>query len=86
MLKPDPFNPIVVIGIGVVSPLSMGVPTMWSRLTASCSGIVQNDRFDTIGFGSSIAGLIPSKTDDPNGFDPADFIDGKEIKKMDLFI
>lgn len=86
MLKPDPSDPIVVTGMGVVSPLGVGVPTMWSRLTAGRSGIVQNDRFDTTGFGSSIAGLVPSKANDPNGFDPADFIDGKEIKKMDLFI
>lgn len=86
MLKPDPSDPIVVTGMGVVSPLGVGVPTMWSRLTAGRSGIVQNDRFDTEGFGSSIAGLVPFKPADPQGFDPAEFIDGKEIKKMDLFI
>jgi 3-oxoacyl-[acyl-carrier-protein] synthase II len=86
MLKPDPADPIVVTGMGVVSPLGVGVPTMWSRLTSGKSGIVQNDRFDTEGFGATIAGLVPFKPADPHGFDPADFIDGKEIKKMDLFI
>ena len=86
MLKPDPADPIVVTGMGVVSPLGVGVPTMWSRLTAGKSGIVQNDRFDTEGFGATIAGLVPVKPADPQGFDPADFIDGKEVKKMDLFI
>lgn len=86
MLKPDPSDPIVVTGMGVVSPLGVGVPTMWSRLTSGKSGIVQNDRFDTEGFGATIAGLVPVKPADPDGFDPADFIDGKEIKKMDLFI
>ncbi len=86
MLKPDPADPIVVTGMGVVSPLGVGVPTMWSRLTSGKSGIVQNDRFDTEGFGATIAGLVPFKPADPQGFDPADFIDGKEIKKMDLFI
>jgi len=86
MLKPDPTDPIVVTGMGVVSPLGVGVPTMWSRLTSGKSGIVHNDRFDTEGFGSTIAGLVPSKSADANGFDPADFIDGKEIKKMDFFI
>lgn len=86
MLKPDPSDPIVVTGMGVVSPLGVGVDTMWSRLTAGKSGIVQNDRFDTEGFGTTIAGLVPSKATDANGFDPAEFIDGKEIKKMDVFI
>lgn len=86
MLKPDPADPIVVTGMGVVSPLGVGVPTMWSRLTSGKSGIVHNDRFDTEGFGATIAGLVPAKGADPDGFDPADFIDGKEIKKMDLFI
>jgi 3-oxoacyl-[acyl-carrier-protein] synthase II len=86
MLKPDPSDPIVVTGMGVVSPLGVGVPTMWSRLTSGKSGIVHNDRFDTEGFGATIAGLVPAKPADPNGFDPAEFIDGKEIKKMDVFI
>ena len=86
MLKPDPSDPIVVTGMGVVSPLGVGVDTMWSRLTAGKSGIVHNDRFDTEGFGATIAGLVPPKATDPNGFDAAEFIDGKEIKKMDVFI
>lgn len=86
MLKPDPSDPIVVTGMGVVSPLGVGVDTMWSRLTLGKSGIVRNDRFDTEGFGATIAGLVPAKANDPQGFDPADFIDGKEIKKMDVFI
>ncbi|WP_240229616.1 beta-ketoacyl-ACP synthase II [Devosia lacusdianchii] len=86
MLKPDPSDPIVVTGMGVVSPLGVGVPTMWSRLTSGKSGIVHNDRFDTEGFGATIAGLVPANPADPNGFDPAEFIDGKEIKKMDVFI
>jgi len=86
MLKPDPADPIVVTGMGVVSPLGVGVATMWSRLIKGKSGVVRNERFDTSAFTSGIAGLVPSKETDPNGFDPAEFIDGKEIKKMDLFI
>lgn len=86
MLKPDPADPIVVTGMGAVSPLGVGVDTLWQGLIAGRSGIVYNDRFDTADFVSHIAGLVPSKASDPHGFDPADFIDGKEIKKMDLFI
>ena len=86
MLKPDPADPIVVTGMGAVSPLGVGVETLWRGLLAGRSGIVHNDRFDTADFVSHIAGLVPTRETDPNGFDPADFIDGKEIKKMDLFI
>lgn len=86
MLKPDPADPIVVTGMGAVSPLGVGVDTLWQGLVTGRSGIVHNDRFDTSDFVSHIAGLVPSKMSDPRGFDPADFIDGKEIKKMDLFI
>jgi len=86
MLKPDPNDPIVVTGMGVVSPLGVGVDVNWERLIAGRSGIVRNDRFDTTGFNSHIAGLVPSKAGDEHGFDPHDWIDGKEIKKMDVFI
>lgn len=86
MLKPDPNDPVVVTGMGVVSPLGVGVKTNWERLLAGKSGVVRNDRFDTTGFASHIAGLVPGKQDDPEGFDPAEWIEPKEIKKMDLFI
>lgn len=86
MLKPDPKDPIVVTGMGVVSPLGVGVATNWSRLTAGKSGVVHNDRFDTSAYSAQIAGLVPSKENDPEGFDPLVAVDAKDIKKMDLFI
>lgn len=86
MLKPDPADPIVVTGMGAVSPLGVGVDALWNGLIEGRSGIVRNDRFDTEGFAAHIAGLVPSRATDPAGFDPADFIDGKDIKKMDVFI
>ncbi len=85
-MKPDPTDPIVVTGMGAVSPLGVGVHALWSGLVSGRSGIVRNDRFDTADFVSHIAGLVPRKPGNLDGFDPADFIDGKEIKKMDLFI
>jgi 3-oxoacyl-[acyl-carrier-protein] synthase II len=63
----------------------VGVEANWQALLAARSGIVMNDRFDVTEFGAKIAGLVPSK-DAPGGFDPAKFIDPKDIKKMDLFI
>ncbi|WP_339758826.1 beta-ketoacyl-ACP synthase II [uncultured Hoeflea sp.] len=79
-------DPIVVTGMGVVSPLGVGVETVWSRLLAGRSGIVTNTRFDVSGYGCTIAGLVPSKDGDPDGFDARDWIDAKDIKKMDWFI
>ena len=79
-------DPVVVTGMGVVSPLGVGVATNWERLLAGKSGVVRNDRFDTTGFASHIGGLVPDKASDPQGFDPAEWIEPKDIKKMDLFI
>ncbi len=79
-------DPIVVTGMGAVTPLGVGVATNWQRLTASKSGIRHNDRFDVSGLACQIAGLVPSKANDEHGFDPLDFVDPKDIKKMDVFI
>jgi len=79
-------DPIVVTGLGAVSPLGVGVETNWARLMAGQSGIVINDRFDTSDYACKIAGLVPPKSRDPNGFDPLDFMSHKDVRKSDLFI
>lgn len=79
-------DPIVVTGMGVVSPLGVGVDVNWQRLIKGQSGIVFNDRFDVTDFACKIAGLLPRKSEDTNGFDVKDFVGHKDIKKMDLFI
>ena len=79
-------DPIVVTGMGAVSPLGVGVDTNWRRLIAGQSGIVANTRFDITEFGCKVAGLVPAKADDPEGFDPLDYLDSKDIRKTDLFI
>lgn len=80
-------DPIVVTGMGAVTPLGVGVEINWERLTASRSGIRHNDRFDVSGLACQIAGLVPSRATDPAaGFEPLDYVDAKDIKKMDLFI
>lgn len=79
-------DPIVVTGMGAVSPLGVGVETNWQRLIEGRSGIVANTRFDTSAYPCKVAGLVPSKSADPAGFDPLDFIEQKDLKKTDLFI
>ena len=79
-------NPIVVTGMGVVSPLGIGVETNWQNLILGRSGIVFNGRFDVSDFSCKIAGLVPSKDEDAAGFDPLNYLDTKDLKKTDLFI
>ena len=70
---------VVVTGVGVVSPLGTGNRKNWDALTAGRSGIDHITRFDATDFPVRIAGEVKD-------FVAEDFIEKKEIKKMDLFI
>jgi 3-oxoacyl-[acyl-carrier-protein] synthase II len=70
---------VVVTGLGLVSPLGTGVEKNWQAILEGRSGIRKITRFATDGFSSRIAGEVPD-------FKAEDFIESKEIKKMDLFI
>lgn len=70
---------IVVTGLGVVSPLGVGVEKNWDALMKGRSGVGKITRFDASELPSQIAG-------EARDFQPEDFIEKKEIKKMDLFI
>lgn len=70
---------VVVTGVGAVSPLGVGNQNNWDALVAGKSGINLITRFDTTDFPVKIAGEVKD-------FAAEDFIDKKEIKKMDLFI
>jgi 3-oxoacyl-[acyl-carrier-protein] synthase II len=69
---------VVVTGVGLVSPLGTGVEKNWQALMAGRSGIRAISRFSAEAFASRIAGEVPD-------FKAEDFIEPKEIKKMDLF-
>jgi len=70
---------VVVTGIGLVSPMGMGVEENWTNLLAGKSGIDHVTKFDVSQYASRIAGEV-------KGFDPLDFLGKKEARKMDLFI
>jgi 3-oxoacyl-[acyl-carrier-protein] synthase II len=70
---------VVVTGVGVVSPLGTGNSKNWDALMAGKSGIGPITRFDASDLPVKIAGEVKD-------FVAEDFIDKKEIKKMDLFI
>lgn len=80
------YSPIVITGIGIISPLGCGVNTVWERLTGGRSGVSFIDRFDTKDFPVKIAGQVPTIEQDPiAGFDPGQVVHAKERKKLDLF-
>ena len=70
---------MVVTGVGLVTPLGTGVEKNWEALMAGHSGIGPIERFDVADFPVRIAGEI-------RDFNPEDWIEKKEIKKMDPFI
>lgn len=70
---------VVVTGVGAVSPLGTGNQKNWEALTSGTSGIDLITRFDASELPVKIAGEVKD-------FDPEQFIDKKEVKKMDLFI
>lgn len=74
-----PTRRVVVTGLGLVTPLGTGVEKTWKALCAGESGIDRITRFDATGFDAQIAGEVKD-------FDPTQFIEKKEIKKMDAFI
>lgn len=70
---------VVVTGVGLVTPLGIGVKTTWENLINGKSGIEKITSFDASAFPTQIAGEV-------KGFNPEDFIESKEVKKMDRFI
>ena len=70
---------VVVTGVGVVSALGTGLEKNWEALTKGQSGIAPITRFDASQLPTQIAGEVKD-------FNPEDWIDKKEVKKMDLFI
>lgn len=70
---------VVITGIGIVSPLGTGLEKNWSALTNGKSGIGPITRFDAAEMPVRIAGEV-------RDFNPDEFVDKKEARKMDLFI
>ena len=70
---------VVITGIGLVSALGLGTRETWAALLAGQSGVTRVTRFDVSGYAAQIAAEV-------NGFDPLNWIEKKDIKKMDLFI
>ena len=70
---------VVVTGLGIVSPVGIGVAEAWSAILAGKSGITRITRFDPSSLTSQIAGEV-------KGFEPAKYISAKEVRRFDTFI
>jgi 3-oxoacyl-[acyl-carrier-protein] synthase II len=70
---------VVITGVGLVSPLAIGTDETWQALREGRSGIARIQSFDPAAFACQIAGEV-------KGFDPGNYIEKKEIKKMGRFI
>ena len=70
---------VVVTGLGIVSPVGIGVAEAWSNVLAGRSGLTRITRFDASPFASQIAGEV-------KGFDVTKYLPAKEARRFDLFV
>jgi 3-oxoacyl-[acyl-carrier-protein] synthase II len=70
---------VVITGIGLVSSLGIGTEANWKALLVGTSGVDRVTKFDVTGYAAQIAAEV-------RGFDPLDFVEKKDVKKMDVFI
>ena len=70
---------VVVTAVGLVSPVGIGTDATWKALREGLNGIAHITHFDTEKFACKMAGEVKN-------FDPLDYVDKKDIKKMGRFI
>ncbi|MBC8104819.1 MAG: beta-ketoacyl-ACP synthase II [Cytophagales bacterium] len=78
MSNPSSRKRIVITGLGAVTPLGIGKKVYWDALVSGTSGIGPITRFDPTGFDVRIAAEV-------KGFEPGDFMDSREARRMDRF-
>lgn len=69
---------VVITGMGLVTPIGIGKQQFWDSLSRGVSGISRVTSFDVANYPCQIAGEVPD-------FDPTDYIDKREARKMDRF-
>ena len=70
---------VVVTGMGIISPVGVGLAAAWENILACRSGITGITRFDAAAFSSRIAGEVKD-------FDVTKHLSGKEARRYDTFI
>ena len=71
-------NRVVITGIGAITPVGIGKDNFWEALISGKNGIGKITRFDATDYGAQVAGEVKD-------FEPADYIDKKESKRMDRY-
>jgi 3-oxoacyl-[acyl-carrier-protein] synthase II len=77
---------VVVTGIGLVTPLACGIEPTWQRLVTGQSAIKRIENFDVSDLPCKIAGQIPRGDGSDGSFNPDDWMEPKEQRKVDNFI
>src|ERR1700704_117198 len=77
---------VVVTGMGMVTPLGCGVEATWRRLVAGDSGARRIETFDVSDLPCKIAGQVPRGDGSDNTFNPDQWMEPKEQRKVDDFI
>jgi len=77
---------VVITGLGMVSPLACGVEDTWSRLLAGKSGARPIDTFDVSDLPARIACMIPRGDGSDGTYNPDQWMEPKEQRKVDQFI
>lgn len=69
---------VAITGLGAITPIGMGKESFWNSLTQGKSGVGLITRFDTTDFDTKIGAEVKD-------FNPSDYMDKKEAKRMDRF-
>ena len=77
---------VVITGLGLVTPLGCGVEATWARLLAGESGAGPITRFDASNLATTYACEIPRGDGSNGSFNPDDWMEPKEARKVDEFI
>jgi len=77
---------VVVTGLGLVTPLASGTEQTWQRLRSGTSGIKRIDKFDVSDIPCKIAGQVPRGDGADGSFNPDEWMEPKEQRKVDDFI
>jgi 3-oxoacyl-[acyl-carrier-protein] synthase II len=77
---------VVITGLGIVSPVGCGVDHAWSNLIAGKSGARRIEEFDVADLSCQIANFVPRGATAEGKFNPNDWMEPKEQRKVDDFI